>query len=765
MANFADLWEAEPVDKFGGLHEDMSSRLRAANDAWKAKTGRELPLTSGARSTEEQIKLFGKRGSNPNLVAKPGTSLHEKGMAADISPEVPAAFLDQYGLHRPFGSKDPVHVEINPKSSYVAKGPSVTVSGAPQTTSFANLWEEVGDVPADYGKKSEKPAIKQMGEMTKKLGREFIKPLSEISAEDWKEKSLLAPAIEYTASSLGIPGFTEADKKSAEEKLIKKGKGFVEGVSKFAQSPVETTKQALSSIAENPAGFAGEVVKSAIYDPEQFVAIPGGAKVVEKLSEGGSKAKAVLGKKFEEAFPRMEEVKPVMAGVGAAKTENATILNQAIESATPELKSKLANIDPESLNKKALEAQLEADSLPSPVRLSKGQATGDEVLISKERNERGFKEENARKLNEQNKALKESADLMKERVAPDVFSTDYVADAEAAIERVSKKAKQFETDIKTAYEDLDKQGAGKIEVDSRTFSSNAKNALLDKDDLEFLPDVIKKRLDSYEKGKPMNFNQYENLRTQLARETRRAQKADDGNAVHALTLVRGELEKLPLLNETAEAKVFADKARGLAKQEFDLLDKNKDSYNPLYADVVNGVSDTKDFIPKLVLRSKNQDFVKAIDFLSDDPQAIQTLRSGTLDWIIRDSTDTSGNFKAGKFSKHIENLDVNKKLTPLFGDQAELLRKIARTGQRVEARPAGSYVNESGTTVSLGGLAKDYGESLIEQIPYVGKPIKATKDIVESFKKRKSASESFDIGAGISEKPAKKTKLQDIGKE
>jgi hypothetical protein len=765
MANFADLWEAAPVDRFGGLNEDISSRLRAANDAWQAKTGRELPLTSGARSTEEQIQLFGKRKSNPNLVAKPGTSLHEKGMAADISPEVPAAFLDQFGLHRPFGSKDPVHVEINPKSSYVAKGPSVTVSGAPASTSFADIWTEVGDVAPSDGKPVEKTTIKQMGEMSKKLGKEFVKPLSEISAEDWKEKSLLAPVIEYTASSLGIPGFTEKDKKAAEEKLIKKGKSFVEGVSKFAQSPVETTKQALSAIAENPGGFAGEVVKSTIYDPEQFVAIPGGAKVLEKVSESGSKAKAVLGKKFEEAFPKMEEVKPTMAGVGAAKTENATILNQAIETATPELKAKLVNQDPELLNKKGLEAQLEADSLPVPVRLSKGQALGDEVLISKERNERGFKEENARRLNEQNKALQESANLMKEKVAPSVFSTDFVADAEAAIERVSTKAKQFETDIKTAYEDLDKQGAGKIEVDSKSFSTNARNALMEKDDLEFLPDVIKKRLDSYEKGKPMNFNQYENLRTQIARETRKAQRADDGNAVHALTLVRGELEKLPLLNETAEAKVFADKARGLAKQEFGLLDKTKDTYNPLYADVVNGVADTKDFIPKLVLRSKNQDFAKSMSFLADDPLAIENLRSGTLDWIIRDSTDTSGNFKAGKFSKHIENLDVNKKLVPLFGDQAELLRKIARTGQRVEARPAGSYVNESGTTVSLGGMAKDYGQGIIESLPYVGKPIKATKDIVEGFKKRKSASESFDIGAGISESPKKKTKLQDIGKE
>ena len=153
MANFADLWEQEPTNKFGGLNEDMSGRLQAANEAWKAKTGRDLPITSGARSAELGVKLWGERGSNPNLVAKPGTSLHEKGMAADISPEVPAAFLDQFGLHRPFGSKDPVHVEINPKSSYSPKQASVTVSGAPASNNFADLWDSTpaAEAPAEKG--------------------------------------------------------------------------------------------------------------------------------------------------------------------------------------------------------------------------------------------------------------------------------------------------------------------------------------------------------------------------------------------------------------------------------------------------------------------------------------------------------------------------------------------------------------------------------------------------------------------------------------
>ena len=143
MANFADLWEQTPVDKMAGLKSDFASRVQAANDAWQAKTGSPLPITSGYRTTEEQSNLYANKASNPNLVAKPGTSQHEYGNAADISSSVPNSFLSQYGLHRPFGSKDPVHVESDPNF----KNASVTVSGAPKSNNFADLWEQASTTP------------------------------------------------------------------------------------------------------------------------------------------------------------------------------------------------------------------------------------------------------------------------------------------------------------------------------------------------------------------------------------------------------------------------------------------------------------------------------------------------------------------------------------------------------------------------------------------------------------------------------------------
>ena len=448
---------------------------------------------------------------------------------------------------------------------------------------------------------------------------------------------------------------------------------------------------------------------------------------------------------------------PQMAGVGAAARTNEAALQQALTQASPELRQELAKLKPEEVNVPVLERHLEADSLPVPVRLTKGQALQDPVLISRERNERGLKEQYANFLNQQNKDLQESANLMKERVAPDVNTTSFVEDAENAIDLMNKRIKADDQKITEAYNALRDYGAGKLEVDSQTFGNSALKALGEFDESEFLPSAILSRIEAYSKGKPMNFNQFENLRTVLARETRKAQAANDGNAVHALTVVRSELEKMPLLNETGEAKTLADQARSLAKAQFDLLDKKRDTYNPLYADVMNGVSDTKDFIPKLVFRSKNKEFAKTLETLQDDPQALQHLRSGAMDYIIRESTDASGNFLTGKFNKLINNLDVNKKLDSLFGEEAKTLRAIANTGKLVEARPKGSFVNESNTATAAAQMAKQYGAELAKRTPVVGALVEPATQILQARKAAKEVKETLKPGAGI--------KIKDIGKK
>jgi len=452
---------------------------------------------------------------------------------------------------------------------------------------------------------------------------------------------------------------------------------------------------------------------------------------------------------------RIEPVAPKggLQPAGAAATTNKAVLQQAIQQAAPDLAQELKTINPKDLNQKALTNITEAESLKYPVRLTLGQAAEDANLISTERNARATQTQYLQRFNEQNKALQENVNYVKETTAPDVFAPNYVANAEGAMEFVGNKIKENESATKNAYEALDQYGAGKIKVDSETFANNAIKALTEKEDIDFLPSIIKSKIDTYVNGKEMNFAQYENLRTQIARETRKAQRADDGNAVHALTLVRGELEKLPLIGETVEAKALADKARSVAKAEFDLVNKDSPTYNKIYADIVNGKADTKDFIQSAVLRSKNADFVKMMDLFKNDPEAVQHLRAGALDIIMKDAMDASGNFKPARFNKAIENLDVNGKLMPLFSEDALTLKKIARAGQLVEARPAGAFVNESNTALQL---MKQYGSKVAGQVPIVGRFVEPAQQLLQERAAKKEVKQSLKPGAGA--------KLSDIGK-
>jgi hypothetical protein len=476
-------------------------------------------------------------------------------------------------------------------------------------------------------------------------------------------------------------------------------------------------------------------------------------KGAETVSQWGNEIRAGAPSQLEQQF----QARGGKQSAGAAATEVKTQLDAAIAQAKPELAADLKLLNPAETNIEAINRLVDADSLDVPVRLTRGQASQNPSLISRERNERGFKEQFVDRFNEQNKALKENVTLVKERAAPDVFAPDYVSNAQGAIEQVREKIDAFKAEKQQAYKDLADFGAGKLEVDSKTFAQNAMNALTKNEDIDFLPPTIKTKVDQYIAGKPMNFDQFQNLATQIARETRKAQKADDGNAVYALGLVRNELESLPLIGETAEAKVFADKARGLAKREFDLIDKNRPTYNSVYAMVENGGADTKNFIQNNVFSSKNQDFAKMIDLVGDNPQAIQNLRAGTLDYMLRNSTDASGNFLTGKFAKTVADLDVNKKLDALFGaEEASRLRKIANAGTLIEARPKGAFVNESNTTVSAGQLAKDYVTGVLEDIPVVGSIVKPATNLYNQSKFKKEMKESL--------RPAAGTKLSDIGK-
>ena len=136
---------AMPKVDLAGLKPDLKERIDAATAAWLADKelnpkGEDFPITSGYRNKEQQRQLYLDRLKNPNLVGTPESSRHPKGEAVDILSHVPDKFLNTFGLHRPYGSKDPVHVEINPTIDW--KNPSLELEDSLDPS--ANYLKEQG---------------------------------------------------------------------------------------------------------------------------------------------------------------------------------------------------------------------------------------------------------------------------------------------------------------------------------------------------------------------------------------------------------------------------------------------------------------------------------------------------------------------------------------------------------------------------------------------------------------------------------------------
>lgn len=149
------ITSVEVSDGKGGLHPELESRVAELRAGYREKFGKDLPITSGFRTREDQERLYAQRGSNPNLVAKPGHSKHEHGLAVDMPAHIPEEFLRQYGLHRPHGRKDPVHVEM------MAHGGKVSYFGDPNKNP-----EQDQEVKDEEKRRLERLAGKTIGTLT-----------------------------------------------------------------------------------------------------------------------------------------------------------------------------------------------------------------------------------------------------------------------------------------------------------------------------------------------------------------------------------------------------------------------------------------------------------------------------------------------------------------------------------------------------------------------------------------------------------------------
>jgi len=653
-----------------------------------------------------------------------------------------------------------------------ATAPAAQVTAKPQATpqgtSFADLWESTAPT-TETTKATTQATPEQTAEPSgmRQLVGKFLKGGLETRAA---VPGFLASAADVVA---GAP--------SAIAGLVGYGAGRV-----FGLSPEEATaaSQKVAAPLAAPVGRATGLAETQAYKqalPTQVMEYIGknineGAQSISQkfgvpvqdveaainatlMATGAAAPKAIgLAKKtaaeLQVVKPGQVPGQPAQPGIvsmGAAAVPDAATIKQALSVATPELQKALANIPPEKVNIPTLQRHIEADTLPIPVRLTEGQATGDIVKLSNEQNRRGKDPALAQRFNEQNGQLVENLGLIREKAAPDVYGTKTIENSQGIIDAYKSMDSAKTADISKAYKALEDANGGQFPVDGKALATNAEAMLGKKLKSEFLPSSIKSQLERFKSGERMTFEQFEAMRTNLAAEIRKAERSGDGNAAQASSIVRQALEDLPMQGSAAAAlKPLADSARSLAKQRFDMLKKD-----PAYKAAVDDIVPADKYIDKFVINGVNKNINTMVQNLGKDSPAHQHMAAGTVNWLKDKAgiVDETGNFSQAGYNKALKKLDDVKNLQEIFNPEAaSQLKTLGNVARYTQAQPRGAFVNNSNTLV---GAMADKAAYAMEQGANIvgggkmGIPIGSMiRSRVQQYKATKETEKALETGAG-----------------
>jgi hypothetical protein len=445
--------------------------------------------------------------------------------------------------------------------------------------------------------------------------------------------------------------------------------------------------------------------------------------------------------------------------IQVGKSAGASAADVNVRQLSPELRDVVTQAAKQGdLNPESFQRHVEADQLPIPIRLSRGQATQDVHLLSEEQNARAKDPAFAARFNEQNKALIENLDTVRQETSPTVVGNDHIQNGQTLVDAYKSMDEAARADISAKYKALEDANGGTFPVNGKAFVASADAALAKKMKGRYVPEQVKADLEDFRSGGQMTFESFENLRTNLAAEARKAERSGDGNAASAINIVREHLESLPIEGEAAKIKPLADAARQAAKERFDRL-RADPAYKAAAEDAV-GVGEASpladNFVERYVVKGKAAHIKKMREHLAGDDMAQETIAAGALNYLKRkagvDLYTNDGNFSQAGYNKALnELLPKMNDLVPT--ETAETLQRIGSTARATQAQPRGSYVNNSNTFVAA---AKEHMANAAEgmaNVAFKGFPVGTiVRKKLGGRAERKFAEESLKPGAGVSMK-------------
>jgi hypothetical protein len=708
---------AMPKVDLAGLNADLKERIDMANRDWMANKelnpkGEPLPITSGFRETPKQADLYAKRGANPNLVAPPGYSTHEKGYGVDILPNVPDTFLATYGLYRPHGKKDPVHVEINPNANFQPMANSTVDEVDP----FSSYLKEQGIYV---------PSVRQT------VGSQFAGMKKDLSSSDYYTNTL--------PKQVAALGDVVYGALPAAVKFV--GEPFAKLVDKLGDTTIATEAlDKVTQFADRPIGKAFGITNDPAYNAEAA------NRMMDYVGKNMDKGADYLAK--ETGLPKSDvawfmNAAAIAAAPYAARggkkvyeagTEAIPMAKEQIQTQYQNIKGKVQEKLPSLLpeqnpNARSVGAaelpqaklrQVNAESLLEPIQLSRDQATRNFADVNYAR-EKAKEPEIGAPLRahyaDQNAKVIRNFDKEIEATGAKETGIERAELGQQLNNVVAKYQKDRYQDVKNAYTAADTAGETLQQVPYKPvldYIENIKTKRPTQYDQNPILKMVEEDIKSNDPNNAtgsINLRQLEDIRALINAET----EYGTSNGFHG-SKIRNQIDAI---TKDAGGTLYQE-ARALNNRYMKEFEEN-----PAIRDITaikKGTTERKVAIENLVEdsmlkgpRSRVEELFKTLENAGPEgQQMINELRGVVAEHIKDEATkstrpDINGNpvVSVAKLDPLIKKLDKSGKLDLIFGKEAAArYRTLNDVTKDIYTVPEGS-VNTSNTAANLKSYVAD----------------------------------------------------------
>ncbi len=400
-------------------------------------------------------------------------------------------------------------------------------------------------------------------------------------------------------------------------------------------------------------------------------------------------------------------VKDALASTG---TDPETINLSLLKGMRQDVQSALdigADISPTAVANRA-----RAESLPVPVQLMRGQATGDPMLFAREQNLRGIQgvgEPLTGRLQQQNAAFIGNLDALGAKDAPDPVSTGL---------QIAQNVRSYWDALQARKEALygavrNSQGQSSA-MDGVAAADNIK-AALDTPQAghlyDMLPANIRRTIDELGTGElPFSVSQMQSLDKIWGL----AARGTDGSTAHAINQARAILANSPIADDVGDqARTAYMAARQAHAQQMSLIDSDlpngqpNPNFQPLVkAVVMDGQPPEKLFSAHFMgeapsVASKNLQFLSQLD--PSAPQQIgQTLMGEIKRLALSSASDERGTVSDGVLRTWANSPVKSALMDALLPQPAvSTFRNLADTVEAAKKFPVGAAVNTSNSGSAL----------------------------------------------------------------